>query len=80
MGPGHIPGLADRIVRESIMTGIHWHFLGCHCKCCGTYDRHSQVAQVAFAYRYFKCEMKLSGSTGSFDTTLSLWPFLRKAT
>ena len=44
------------------MTGIH--FLGC--KCCGTYDRHNEVAQVAFAW--FKYEMKFSGSTGSFDS------------
>jgi hypothetical protein len=41
MGPHTV--LADCTVRESIMTGIH--FLGC--KCCGTYDRHNQVAQVA---------------------------------
>ena len=45
------------------MTGIH--FLDC--KCCGTYDRHSEVAQVAFAW--FKYEMKFSGSTGSFDSS-----------
>ncbi len=44
------------------MTGIH--FLGC--KCCGTYDRHNEIAQVAFAF--FKYEMKFSGSTGSFDS------------
>ncbi len=45
------------------MTGIH--FLGC--KCCGTYDRHNQVAQVAF-FAYFKYELRFSGSTGSFDS------------
>ena len=44
------------------MTGIY--FLGC--KCCGTYDRHNEVAQVAFAW--FKYEQKYSGSTGSFDS------------
>ena len=49
-------------VRESILTGTH--FLGC--KCCGTYDRHNEVAQVAFAW--FKYELKYSGSTGSFDS------------
>ena len=43
------------------MTGLH--FLGC--KSCGTYDRHNQVAQVAFAW--FKYELKFSGSTGSVD-------------
>ncbi len=46
------------------MTGIH--FLGC--KCCGTYDRHNEVAQVAFAW--FKYEMKFSGSTGSLDSNV----------
>ena len=46
------------------MTGIH--FLDC--KCCGTYDRHNEVAQVAFAW--FKYEMKFSGSTGSFDSNV----------
>ncbi len=50
-------------VRENILTGIH--FLGCTGKCCGTYDRRNQVAQVTFAF--FKCEMKFSGSTSSFD-------------
>ena len=59
MGPHAV--LADRTVRKSIMTGIH--FLGC--KCCGTYDRHNQVAQVALAF--VKYELKFSGSTGSFD-------------
>ena len=44
------------------MTGTH--FLGC--KCCGTYDRHNEVAQVVFAY--FKYECNYSGSTGSFDS------------
>jgi hypothetical protein len=42
--------LADRTVRENIMTGLY--FPGC--KSCGTYDRHNQVAQVALAYfRYY---------------------------
>ena len=45
--------------RESIMTGLH--FLGC--KCCGTHDRHNQVAQVALAC--FRYELKFSGSTSS---------------
>ena len=44
--------LTDNTVRESIMTGTH--FL--RCKCCGTYDRHNEVAQVAFAW--FKYEQK----------------------
>ena len=44
------------------MTGTH--FLGC--KSCGTYDRHNELAQVAFAW--FKYELKYSGSTGSFDS------------
>ncbi len=57
MGPHAV--LADRTVRENITTGLH--LLGC--KCCGTYDRHSQVAQVALAY--FRYELKFSGSTGS---------------
>ncbi len=67
MGPH--TALADRTVREDIMTGMH--FLGC--KCCGTYDslRHrdsdSEVAQVAFAW--LKYEMKFSGSTGSLDSS-----------
>jgi hypothetical protein len=51
--------LADRTVRENIMTDIH--FLGC--KCCGTYDRHNVVVQVALAF--FKCELKFSGSFDS---------------
>ena len=38
--------LTDSMVRESIMTGTH--FLGC--KSCGTYDRHNELAQVAFAW------------------------------
>jgi hypothetical protein len=54
--------LTDSMVRESIMTGTH--FLGC--KSCGTYDRHNELAQVAFAW--FKYELKYSGSTGSFDS------------
>ena len=44
------------------MTGTH--FLGC--KSCGTYDRHNEIAQVAFAW--FKSELKFSSSTGSFDS------------
>jgi hypothetical protein len=44
MGPHAV--LADHTVRENIMTGLH--FLGC--KCCGTYDRHNQVVNVALAY------------------------------
>jgi hypothetical protein len=54
MGPHAV--LADRTVRENIMTGLH--FLGC--KCCGTYDRHSQVVQVALAY--LRYELKFTGS------------------
>ena len=54
--------LTDLTVRESITTGTH--FLGC--KCCGTYDRHNEITQVAFAW--FKYELKYSGSTGSFDS------------
>ena len=54
--------LTDSMVRESIMTGTH--FLGC--KSCGTYDRHNEITQVAFAW--FKYELKYSGSTGSFDS------------
>jgi hypothetical protein len=57
MGPH--AALADHTVRESIMTGLH--FLGC--KCCGTHDRHNQVAQVALAC--FRYELKFSGSTSS---------------
>jgi hypothetical protein len=44
------------------MTGTH--FLGC--KCCGTYGRRNEIAQVAFAW--FKNELKFSSSTGSFDS------------
>ena len=54
--------LTESTVMESIMTGTH--FLGC--KCCGTYDRHNEVAQVVFAY--FKYECNYSGSTGSVDS------------
>ena len=55
--------MTDSTVRESILlTGTL--FLGC--KCCGTYDRHNEVAQVAFAW--FKYEQKYSHSTGSFDS------------
>ena len=57
MGPHAV--LADHTVRESIMTGVH--FLGC--KCCGTYDRHNQVVNVALDY--FRYELKFSGSTSS---------------
>ena len=46
------------------MTGTHFQVLGC--KCCGTYDRHNEVAQVAFAW--FKYELKYSGSADSFDS------------
>ncbi len=60
--------LADRTARENIMTSIR--FLGF--KCCGTYDRHNELAQVAFAW--FKREMKFSGSGRSagrsFDSSL----------
>jgi hypothetical protein len=52
----------DHTARENIMTGFH--FLGC--KCCGTYDRHDQVAQVAIAY--FKYELKFTSSTSSVDS------------
>ena len=41
------------------MTGLH--FLGC--RSCGTYDRRSQVAQVALSY--FRYELKFTGSTSS---------------
>jgi hypothetical protein len=51
--------LADSTVSENIMTGIH--FWGR--TCCGTYNRHNEVVQVAFAY--FKYELKFSGSTSS---------------
>ncbi len=76
-------GSLARAVRENlnILTGIH--FLGCTGKCCGTYERRNQVAQVTFAF--FKCEMKFSGSTSSFqvDGTGSfagrVWAILRKA-
>ena len=51
---------------ENIMTGIH--FWGR--KCCGTYNRHNEVVQVAFAY--FKYELKFSGSTSSVDSNLRL--------
>jgi len=60
MGPH--AALTENTVRESILTGTH--FLGC--KCCGTYDRHNEVTQVAFTL--FKTELKYSGSTGSFDS------------
>jgi len=56
--------LADSTVRENIMTGIH--FWGC--KCCGTYNRHNEVVQVAFAY--FKYELRFYGSTSSVDSNL----------
>ena len=58
--------LTDLTVRESIMTSTH--SLGC--KCCGTYDRHNEIVQVAFAWfkHGFKYELKYSGSTGSFDS------------
>jgi hypothetical protein len=46
--------LADRTVRENIMTGLH--FLGW--KSCGTYDRHNQVAQALQALAYFRYELK----------------------
>ena len=54
--------LTESTVRENIMTGLH--FLGC--KCCGTYDRHNQVAQVALAY--LRNELKFTGSTSSVDS------------
>jgi hypothetical protein len=47
-----------------IMTGMR--FWGC--KCCGTYGRHNEVVQVAFAY--FKCESRFSGSASSVDSNL----------
>ena len=56
--------LADHTVRENIMTGIH--FLGC--KCCGTYDRHNQVVNVALDY--FRYELKFSSSTSSVGEQL----------
>jgi hypothetical protein len=61
MGPHWHAVLADsdRTVRENIMTGLQ--FLGC--KCCGTHDRHNQVAQAALAY--FRYELKFTGSTSS---------------
>jgi hypothetical protein len=59
MGLGPHAVLTDRTVRESIMTGLH--FLGC--KCCGTYDRHNQVTQVALAY--LRYELNFTGSTSS---------------
>jgi hypothetical protein len=64
MGPHAV--LADRTVRESIMTGVH--FLGCQCKSCqcGTYDRHNQVTQVALAY--LRYELKFTGSTSSVQS------------
>jgi hypothetical protein len=54
--------LTESTVRESIMTGTH--FLGC--KCCGTYSRHNEIAQVVFAY--FRHELKFSCSTSSVDS------------
>ena len=60
MGPH--AALADHTVRENIMTGIH--FLGC--KCCGTYDRHNQVVNVAL--NYFRYELKFSSSTSSVES------------
>ena len=46
------------------MTGIH--FLGC--KCCGTYDRHNQVAHWQVALAYLRNELKFTGSTSSVDS------------
>ncbi len=62
MGPHAV--LADHTVRENIMTGLH--FLGC--KCCGTYDRHNVVVQVAFAFFKYELNLKFTGSTGSSDS------------
>ncbi len=45
--------LADRTVRENIMTGIH--FLGC--KCCGAYDRHNEVRKWPFIAKVGFCRM-----------------------
>jgi hypothetical protein len=61
MGPHAV--LTDRMVRENIMTGLH--FLGC--KSCGTYDRHNQLTQVARAY--LRHELKFTGSTSSVDSS-----------
>jgi hypothetical protein len=36
MGPHAVPVVADRTVRENIMTGILVHFLGCKLKFVGT--------------------------------------------
>jgi hypothetical protein len=58
--------LAESTVRENIVTGIMIDFWGC--KCCGTYNRHNEVVQVAFAY--FKYELKFYGSTSSVDSNL----------
>ncbi len=46
------------------MTGFHFPRVGC--KCCGTYDRHDRVVQVAIAY--FKYELKFTSSTSSVDS------------
>jgi hypothetical protein len=55
---------ADRSHSEREYHDWRLHFLAC--KCCGTYDRHNQVVNVALAY--FTNELKFSGSTGSVDS------------